>query len=300
MADERYSIQRRIKQHKLLRKARRGEIFIRRIFKFFRFCLVLFLLYGLYRVANSHYWYFPRDMLSKGKNIQILGNSIVSNKKIFNEIQKVEIPYEPLYKVNPEKLVNVLEALPPIKRVYIRRFWLPARLVIVVEEVIPAITISPAENTPEVAAYSFDGEYISRDYLPLSNNIHAIKVLSYGTKDDDYENWDDKKIQSLYKLVKQIEHYSGEKVKYLDLRIQNNAFVQLQSVKIRLGVLDLNVYERIKALSSMLSSDEVKRLASKTKYIDLSWSQVQYVNIGKEDEVNSNTESEDKSKEENN
>ena len=89
-------------------------------------------------------------------------------------------------------------------------------------------------------------------------------------------------INSLYKLVKEIEHYSKEKVKYLDLRIPNNAFVQLENVKIRLGVLDLGVFERIKELTSMMSSNDIKRLASNTKYIDLSWSDVRYINVKEE------------------
>ena len=213
MADEQYAIKRRIKQHKLIRKARRGEIFVRRLYKFIRFCIVIALFYGLYRVANAHYWYFPRDTFQTGNNIQIMGNSIVSSEKILAEIKKVQPEYEPLYKINPNNIVNKLEELPPIKRAYIRRFWLPARLVIIIQEIIPAIVISPTEDTPEIAAYSFDGDFISRDYLPLNKKDNVIKVLSYGNN-DDYEKWDSDKINFLYKLVKQIENYSGEKVKY--------------------------------------------------------------------------------------
>lgn len=282
MADELYSTKRRIKALKLRRKARRTEIAVRRLYKIFKFCLIIFMFYGVYRVMNAHYWYLPNDALETGNKIQILGNSIVSNKKILNEIRKVPLPKEPLYKINPDDMVQVLENLPPIKRVYLRRFWFPARLVIIVQEVIPAIIISPSEDTAEVAAYSFDGEYINRDYLPLSKKPHAIKVLSYGTESDDYEKWDKEKINMLYRLAKQIEHYSGEKVQYLDLRIPNNAFIQLKSVKIRLGALDLNVFERIKSIPSMMASPDVKRLSSNTKYIDLSWSQVQYVNVKEE------------------
>lgn len=285
MADEqKYSVQRRIKQHKLRRKARRVEIIVRRLFKIFRFCLVLFMFYCIYRLANAHYWFFPQDMLSTGRNIEIHGNSIVSGKKILSEIRKIHIGNEPLYKINPDEMVKELEALPPIKKAYIRRFWFPARLVVMVQEVIPAVIISPSEMTPEVAAYSFDGEFISREYLPLTKKPYAIKVLSYGTKDDDYEKWDIKKIMSLYRLVKETEHYSGEKVQYLDLRIPNNAFIQLETVKIRLGVLDLGVFERIKELASMMASNDVKRLASNTKYIDLSWSDVRYININGDEE----------------
>ena len=279
MSDEQYVIQRRITQHKLKRKARRVEILIRRLFKIIKFCLILALFYSVYKVANSHYWYLTSDTFENGKNIEILGNDIVSNDKILKEIQKIQIEKQPIYKINPDKIVKGLETLPPIKRAYVRRFWYPARLVVMVQEVIPAIVIMPSENVAEVAAYSFDGEFINRDYLPLAKKNYAIKVLSYGTKDDDYEKWDEKRINTLYKLVREIEYYSGEKAKYLDLRIPNNAFIQLKSVKIRLGVIDLEVFERIKELNSMMKSPDVKRLSSNTKYIDLSWSKVQYINV---------------------
>lgn len=283
MADEQYSIRRRIKQHKLLRKARRIEIIVRRLYKFSRFCLILLIFYGIYIYTNAQCWFFPDDMLTQGKNIQIYGNSIVSNQKILSEIRKIPVN-QPLYKFNPEPMVKELEALKPIKKAYVRRFLFPARLVIVVQEVIPAIVISPSEIMPEVAAYSFDGEYISREYLPLNKKDYAVKILSYGTKDDDYEKWDTKKIMNLYRLVKETEHYSGQKVQYLDLRIPNNAFIQLETVKIRLGIIDLTVFERIKELASMLASDDVKRLSNNTKYIDLSWSDVRYININENEE----------------
>ncbi len=283
MTDEQHLIKRRIKQNQLRRKARRVEIIVRRLYKITRFLLIVLLIYFVYRVANAHYWYLPKDIFITGKNVEISGNSIVSDKKILSEIRKIHLDNEPLYKINPDDMVKELEMLPPVHKAYIRRFWLPARLVIMIQEVIPAIVISPSENTPEVAAYSFDGVFISREYLPLNDKSHAVKILSYGTSEDDYEKWNLKKIMNLYRLVKETEHYSGEKVQYLDLRIPNNAFIQLETVKIRLGILDLTVFERIKELSSMMVSEDIKRLASDTKYIDLSWSDVRYINVKEEE-----------------
>lgn len=279
MPEENYSVKRRIKYLKLRRKARRGEIFIRRVFKVLRFCLIVLIVYGVYLLSDAKYWYLPEDIFSAGNNIEFSGNSIVSDKKMLNELKKVQLEKAPIYRINPDKISRAIEALPPVKRAYTRRLWMPARLFIAVEEVIPAVIISPYEDTPEIAAFSFDGTFISREYLPLANRKNIVKVLSFGTKDDDYEKWDKKKVNLLYRLADEIEYYSGEKVKYIDLRIPNNAFVQLDSFKIRLGVLDLNVFERIKAISSMLSSNDIKRLAPQTRYIDLSWSQVQYINI---------------------
>ncbi len=276
-----YIIQRRIRQQKLRRKARRSEILMRRIYKFIRFIILLVIIYLLHKVMISHYWILSRDLYNPNlKHIEILGNSIVSNEKILNEMKKVPVNGKAIYKVNPAAIAGEIEHLTPIKRAYVRRFWLPARLVVMIEEITPVITVSPSEEAPDVAAFALSGEIISRDYLPLNpKKFNTIKVLSYGTKGDDYENWDEKKINELYTIAKTIEEYSGEKVQYLDLRIPNNAFAQLETVKIRLGRLDTTLLTRIKAIKGILTSPDIIRLKKSTKYIDLSWQKVKYVNL---------------------
>lgn len=272
-----YIVQRRIKQQKLRRKARRGEITIRRLYKLVRFLFILFLFYAAYRLSTAHYWYLSGDIYEtpeKGQ-IEILGNSIVSNDRIIAEIKKYPLEKKPLYKINPEKIANRIEQLTPVKRAYVRRFWLPARLVVMVEEITPALTISPAEDTPAVAAFARTGEMIGREYLPLDTRCNAVRILSYGTKNDDYENWDTEKINNLYNLAKTIEQYAQEKVLYIDLRIPHNAFAQTESAKIKLGEIDTSVYERIKAIHDILPA--VKELKLKTKYIDLSWRDAKYI-----------------------
>ncbi len=269
MSDE-YIIQRRMKQQKLRRKARRGEIALRRIYKFVRFLFLLFIIYGIYRLAGAHYWIFNQGIFDDGKHIEILGNSIVSNDKIINEMRKFPIEDLPLYKFNPAKITNEIEQLAPIKRAYIRRYWFPARLVVMIEEIIPVITVSPSEDAPDVAAFALTGEFIGRDYLPLDEKFHTMKILSYGTQGDDYEKWNVEKINELYRLAKSIEEYSGERLIYLDLRTPNNAFAQLESVKLRLGKIDVSLFERIKAIKGILESPDIIRLKNHTKYIYLS------------------------------
>ena len=275
-----YILERRMKKYRLRRKARRGEIMLRRIYKFCRFLFLLFIIFMLYRLAGSHYWYFPTDIYNSHDNrIEILGNSIVPNEKILNEIKKVDIPKEPIYKYNPAPIARQIEQLAPIKRAYIRRYWFPARFVIMIEEIIPVITVSPSEDAPDVAAFGLSGEYIGREYLPLNNKINTVKVLTYGTNGDDYEKWDTDKINDIYKLAKSIEEYSGEKLQYLDLRTKNDAYAQLDTVKLRLGKIDVSLFDRIKGVKEILSSPDIIRLKNHTKYIDLSWQKVKYVNL---------------------
>ena len=270
-----------MKQYRLRRKARRGEILLRRIYKLIRFVFLLFIIYGIHRVAVCHYWSLSSDVFNNNevKRIEILGNLIVPDETIINEIKKIPIKNEPIYKINPSQIANKISTLQPVKHAYIRRYWFPARFVVMVEEVTPIITISPSEDAPDVAAFAQTGELIGREYLPLDSKFKTIKILSYGTNNDDYEKWNTDKINYLNKLAKAIEEYSGEEIEYFDLRQAHNAFVKLQTVKLRLGELDVSLFERIKSIKGILASQDIKRLLNKTNYIDLSWQNVKYVNL---------------------
>ena len=277
--EDNYTVVRKIKQQKLRRKARRGEIAMRRLYKLFRFIIIIIIFYGIYRISLAHYWYFPKDLYTKNtdKYIEILGNNIVPKSKIINEIKKIPIEKKPIYMINPTEAAKALEKLSPVKSAYVRRFWFPARYVIMLEEETPAIVIAPKEDVAEVAAFSYSGKLIGREYLPLNTNIKSAKILSYGTKDDDYEKWNKEKIDELYKLYKELEEYSGESVEYIDLRIPHNAFVQLKSTKVKLGELDTSVYERIKALASIMP--KIRNTSESIKYIDISWGESSYLKM---------------------
>ena len=274
-----YIVQRRIKRQKLRRKARRGEIVVRRLYKLIRFCFVLFIFYAAYRLGATHYWYLPQDIYTNpvAKHLEILGNKITPDNKIIGEMQKVILPKEPLYKIDPAETARQIELLPPIKRAYIRRYWLPARLIVMVEEVTPAFTIAPSEDAPDIAAFALTGELIPREYLPLKESYNITRILSYGTKGDDYENWDVEKIKKLHNIARLLNEYSGEKVEYIDLRNPHVAFAKLTSVKLKLGELDESLYERIKPIHHILP--EIKAIIENVQYVDLSWKDSKYLKM---------------------
>ncbi len=273
-----YAVKRRIKHHKLRRQARRGEILVRRIYKFCRFIFVLFIFYSAYRLGATHFWYLPQDIYEKQSvHLEILGNQITPKNKIIAEMKKIPLENEPLYKINPAPIAHQIEQLPPVKRAYIRRYWLPARLVVMVEEVTPAITISPKEDAPDIAAFAITGELIPREYLPLNIKQKVPRILTYGTKGDDYENWDIERITKLYMLAKHIEEYSGEQVEYIDIRNPHNAFAKITSVKLKLGEIDESLQERIKPIKDILP--QIKPLIGKIQYVDLSWKESKYLKM---------------------
>ena len=281
--EENYVIQRRIKKEKLRRQARRGEIFVNRLYKFFRFIFILFIFYSAYRLCNAHYWYLPADTFTakESKHVEILGNSIVTKDKILNELKTHEIPKKPIYKINPREIEEKIEKLTPIRNAYARRFWLPAKFLIMIEEVTPALIISPNEESPAVAAFAMSGELITREYLPLNTKYPVVKVLSYGGKRDDYDNWDKEKILKLYDIANTIKNYSNENVEYIDLRNPHNVFVQLDTVKLRIGELDSTLYERIKAIQNILP--EIRNIPGKIKYVDLAWKDSKYLKMEKKE-----------------
>jgi hypothetical protein len=105
----------------------------------------------------------------------------------------------------------------------------------------------------------------------------VVKILSYGGKSDDYDNWDKEKILKLYNIANAIKNYSNENVEYIDLRNPHNVFAQLDTVKLRIGELDSTVYERIKSIHNILP--EVRNIPGKIKYIDLAWKDSKYLKM---------------------
>ena len=158
--------------------------------------------------------------------------------------------------------------LEPIQDVYIRRFWYPARLQIIIIERTPLITISPDINVPPIAFFSSDGKLIGRDYMPLSPEFKTVRVITYGSG-DDYRNWDKTKVNNLRLLAATVEADSGEQVEYIDYRNPKDVYVKIPTVNIRLGSFNSGTFDKIHRIPSLLP--QVKMLNKKVKYIDLRW-----------------------------
>ena len=101
--------------------------------------------------------------------------------------------------------------------------------------------------------------------------------LTYGTKGDDYRTWDENKIKKILLLAKTLEYYSGEELKYLDIRNPKDIYAQLPDVKVRLGEMNSTINNRVKNIASILP--QIKTLNKKIKYIDLQWEETQYIKL---------------------
>lgn len=234
-------------------------------------CLVMniLIIFALYYLTQMPQWYLNENAFTTGESLEIINNNIVSTKKILSALKTEEVPNIPIYMLDTKHLKSILEELPPVDEVYIRRYAFPARLLIILRERQPYISVSPDAKVPPVAFFTKDGKLIGREYLPLKPEYKTLLVLSYGNKNDDYANWDLKKLQELEKLAKHVSIYSKEPVEYIDLRNPEDVYIKIKSVNIRLGRFDSEIFDRVKRIPSVLP--EAHLMDSELIYIDLRW-----------------------------
>lgn len=274
-----YSQQRRLEKNRMERKVRQSQMWLRRFRIFARFITIVFLIFFGYSLLKLHSWYLSKDAFTSVKNpsLEILNNKIVPSYKILAALRRTEIPNKPIYMVQTDDIKKSIMQLEPVQYVFVRRFWHPARLQIIIQERTPVVTISPDEKVPPIAFFARGGKLIGRDYMPLDKSFKTILVLSYGVRGDDYRNWNNNKIKLIEKLAKAVQANANEEIKYIDFRTPNDVYIQLKTVKIRLGEIDDAAFERLKRLPSILP--QVKMLDKKIKYVDLRWKDANYIKL---------------------
>lgn len=265
------SIQRRIKCNQMQRNVRRSQLQVRRFFALLRFALIMLIILFTYQLVKCPKWYVNKDVFKTPQNeyLRIYGNEITPDYKILTALRKTKLPNHPIYMISTDKMAKQIMEIEPVKRVFVRRYWWPARFAIMVEERKPILLISPSEKIPPVAFFAEGGKLIGREYLPLKKKKNTLTVLTCGTHGDDYHKWNENKVKSIDKLGKTLTSLSGETVKYIDMRNPHDIFVQLQTVKLRIGELDSTSAKRIAALPSILP--QIKSFPQPIKYIDLRW-----------------------------
>jgi len=261
---------RRLKQAKMQRQIRKSQRRLTRLRAMYKFFLILGLAILSYAIIVLPQWKLsPKafDNLSSPA-LEIVNNRIVPSQKILSALRRNQVPTEPIFLVKTDDLKKSITQLEPIQNVYIRRFWFPARLQIIVIERVPIVTISPNLDVPPIAFFSADGKLIGREYMPLADDYDTVLVVTYGSG-DDYRNWDALKVTNFKKLATLVENETGEKVEYIDYRNPQDVYIKIPTVNIRLGALNTNTYDKIQRLPSLLP--QVKMINKRVKYIDLRW-----------------------------
>ena len=226
-------------------------------------------------------WYIDTEKLMKADSgvlkiqFQRRELAITPEYKVINMIRQTQLPHTQIFRLNTKELESNISQLQPVKKVYIRRYWFPARLVISIDERIPAFLLAPNIESEPNSALTTDGVLIDHDYLPLNPSIKAKKLLTYGVRNGHEEVWDKKKVDEITKLVKAIETYSNQQVQYVDIRAEKDVYIMLEEYLIRFGEIDDTAIKRAKRIGTALS--EAKKINEKIKYLDLRWEDSLYI-----------------------
>ena len=215
-------------------------------------------------------WRLPADAFDRVDSpyLEIVNNQIVPTQKILSALRRNQVPTQPIFLVKTDNLRQSIQTLEPIQKVYIRRFWFPARLQIILVERNPIVTIAPNPDVEPIAFFSADGKLIGREYMPLDSMYNTVSVITYGTE-DDYRNWDVVKVNNFKKLATYIETATGEYVEYIDYRNPKDVYVKIDSANIRIGTINNSTFDKVNRLPSLLP--QLKMINKKVKYIDLRW-----------------------------
>ena len=270
---------RRLKVNKIKRQIASNRALLMRLRMFLSLILIIGICYCCYFILKLPQWYIDSEKLSKAdpRVLKIQGNNITPDYKIINMIRQTQLPYTQIFRLDTDELENNISQLQPIKKVYVRRYWFPARLVINVDERTPVFLLAPNLESEATSALTTDGVLIDHDYLPFNPAIKTKKLLTYGVRDGHDEVWDKKRIEEILKLTKAIEAYSNQEVQYIDLRNQKDVYIMLEEYLIRLGEINETSLNRAKWIASILP--EAKKYNQKVKYIDLRWDDSYYLRL---------------------
>ena len=261
---------RRYKQKQLerqVKKSRRRLNRLRVLWKFFILVTLVTLCYMLLKLPQWRLHTNAFDSLDSPV-LQVVNNKIVPSQKVLSALRRNQVSTRPIFLVKTDNLKESIKQLEPVQDVYIRRFWFPARLKIIIIERTPALTIAPDIEVPPIAFFSSDGKLIGRDYMPLSPEFKTVRIITYGVG-DDYRIWDRTKVNNFKKLAMLVEDASGEQIEYIDYRDPKDVYVKIPSVNIRVGSFNAGVYGKIQRLRTLVP--QVKMLNKKIKYLDLRW-----------------------------
>lgn len=272
MSDERpkYNQNRRLKQAKLQRQIRQSQKRLNRLRVLYKVFLIFGMIFLIMFILKMPQWKLKPNAFDSLESpaLEIINNHIVPEQKILSALRRNQVPTQPIFLVKTDDIKKSVTQLEPIQNVYIRRFWFPARLQIIVIERTPIVTISPNLEAPPIAFFSADGKLIGREYMPLDEGYETVLVITYGSG-DDYRNWDITKVKNFKKLADLIEVETGEKVEYIDYRNPKDVYVKIPTTSIRLGSMNPSVFDKTRRLPSLLP--QVKMINKKVKYIDLRW-----------------------------
>lgn len=256
------------------RKIRKLKIILNRIRICAKLAFYAFIVWAFIQITTLSSWYLDENIFSMYPNsqLEIEGNRIISTQQIMDNLKKVNLPQKPLYLIDTTPIETRLLQMAPAKKAVARRYWLPARLRIVIDERTPVISILPSPKAEPVAVFTRDDDTIKvleGKFLPIPDNFPTYKVITF----DEYKKWKPAIVPYLEKLAIYLESMTGDKLVYLDIRNPDDVFAQMQNIRLRIGgVKGKEVFSRIEKVSSVIP--EAMKIKDSINYIDLRWNNI--------------------------
>ncbi len=270
---------RRLKVNKIKRMINANRRHLQSIRVFLSLIMIVGLIYLSYTILKLPQWYIPTAKLQTAdKSVFVVrGNRITSEYKIYDMIRQTNLNYVQMFRLRTTELEKNIEQLQTVKKAYIRRYWFPARIYIVIEERTPAFLLAPNLDSVPNSALTTDGVLIEHDYLPFNSSVKAKKLLTYGVRNGVDEVWNKEKVELLLNTVRAIETYSSQEVQYVDIRNEKDVYIMIQEYLIRFGEINESSLNRAKYIASILP--EARKIQQKIKYIDLRWDDSYYLRL---------------------
>ena len=274
-----YYQKRRLRANKVKRQIMSTRTTLKRLTVLLSLIIMICICILMYKTLKLSWWYIDSNKLAHADKSVLLiqGNNITPDYKIINIIRQTQLPNVQIFRLNTKELEENILQLQTIKKVFIRRYWFPARLNVAIEERVPAFLLAPNLESEPNSALTTDGILIDHDYFPFKNPVKAKKLLTYGVRNGLDEVWDKKKVSELIKLTKTIEMYSNQEVQYIDIRDKSDIYIMLKDYLIRFGEINDTALSRAKWIASILPQAE--KYGKKTKYIDLRWEDSRYIRL---------------------
>ncbi len=265
---------RKLGQLKRRRELRKTKILLSRARFFARIVAIILLIWGFSIIIDLPQWYLNKNIFTSypNKYLEIEGNQIVSVRQILYKLKNLKIPDKPVYFMNTKSIENKLLELTPVKKVFIRRYWFPARLRIVIDERTPVLSIAPTPKVEPVAVFTNNNGIIKilrKEYLPLPPSKETYKIITY----DQFSLWKYSQVQYIYQLAYYVENSTGEKLEYIDIRNPDDVFIQLKDVKLRIGQINGST-TRNNVDKVLFVLTEASKIKNDIEYIDLRWDNV--------------------------
>ena len=264
-----------------LRKKKKKLKKLKTFLRFILFWILIGCIYGLFILPG---WYLREDAFSKpdGQTIEIVNNKIIPLNILYNSLREISVKHLPIFIMPITDIKRELKKNPAIKEIYVRRYGFPARIQIIVRERIPMAVIKTDINKIPVAFVTTDNVMVTnKNFMHLAESDSTLRII---VKNPEFrKDWNVERVKYIDKIAKEVETYSGEKVRYVDMRNPNDVYIKIDSTTIRLGVLDSSVFERIKRIYTILP--ELNNVDEKIKFVDLSWDKVNYLKLQNKNDI---------------